>query len=253
MTTFNLIDIGSAGDVSEPWNSYPETVGHILKFEPRDADSTNEKITFLPHALWSTEEERPFYIYRGFNGTGSSLYKQNYHYVAANFPSLKARGATELANTWFERSGEIKRTVLKCRTLDSVLAEQEAKGKGRVYQFLKVDAQGADLDILAGATNYLRSQCLGVQCELFTLPLYEGIKLIDEATQWLKDLGFDLVIKHEAHGTFLSQHDCVFLKRGANTSELREILNRPPLKKNLTERVVNRLKRVLDNRSSSSN
>ena len=171
MKKYNIIDIGSTGLLSEPWLSHPDAVGQVLKFEPRDADERELNVRFLPHALWSVNEEREFYVYRGFGGTGSSLFLQNYHYVAMHFPELKERGDRRLAATWFERSGEVRRERISCRTLDSVLSDIRVEGGGLPYQFLKVDAQGADFEILKGAINYLQHECLGLQCELFTVPL----------------------------------------------------------------------------------
>jgi FkbM family methyltransferase len=245
MRKFNLIDIGSAGLLSEPWAQHPEAVGHVLKFEPRDEDAKVEGVTFLPHALWSQSEERDFYVYRGFDGTGSSLYRQNYAYVAANFPDLKQRGDPAWARSWFERSGETRRMKMRCVTLDSALAELRASGHSHRYQFMKVDAQGADFDILCGAREYLRRDCLGVQCELFTVPLYEGIVLLDEVVAWLAGEGFDLWQKHPAHGTFHSQHDCVFIKRDADTSDLKQALALPVRRRGLASRVISRLRRSL--------
>jgi FkbM family methyltransferase len=245
MKKFNLIDIGSAGLISDPWHDHPEAVGQVLKFEPRDAEANTPGVRFSPHALWSAETEKPFYIYRGLNGTGSSLLRQNFHYVAANYPELKFRGNRRLAETWFERCGEVSRTTLRCRTLDSVLQEERANGIQTAYDFLKVDAQGADMEILKGAGRYLRTECMGVQCELFTIPLYEDVMLLDEAVAWLRAQGFGLWKKHPAHGTFASQHDCVFLKADADTAELQRALSLPVRSPSRLLQVGRRLKRLL--------
>lgn len=248
MSKFNIIDIGSAGLLAEPWSHHPDLVGKILKFEPRDADGHLPNVKFLPYALWSKCEERDFYIYRGFGGTGSSLFQQNFRYVAANFPDLKRCGNARWAQTWFERSGEVERKKLVCRTLDWALAEIRNGGHTGRYDFLKVDAQGADFQILQGAYEYLHSDCLGVQCELFTLPLYEGITLFDEAVAWMEAQGFVLWRKHSAHGTFASQHDCVFLKREADTRELQRALNMTVPQRSLFTRITGRFKRFVGGR-----
>ena len=41
--------------------------------------------------------------------------------------------------------------------------------------------------------------------------MYEGIKLLPEVEVYLKKFGFELVKKFPAHGSFNSQHDCLFL------------------------------------------
>jgi len=77
---------------------------------------------------------------------------------------------------------------------------------------MKIDAQGAEYNILKGASNFLINS-IGLHLELFTLPLYKGIKLMNEVEEYLSDFDFELVKKLPPHGTFDSQNDCVFLKK----------------------------------------
>lgn len=58
--------------------------------------------------------------------------------------------------------------------------------------FLKVDTQGFEREVLAGATNLI-SRCVGLQLELSFIPLYDGGMLVDEAVAWAYDQGFHLV------------------------------------------------------------
>lgn len=157
-------------------------------------------------ALWSAEETRPLYIYN--YGEGVSLYKQNYDYVFENFEQLREQGPENLATTWFERSGLKEKTTIDCQTLDGVLNGRGIMGQ---FDFLKIDAQGAEYEILKGGEEYLQNHCLGLHLELFTIPLYEDILLLPEVESYLEELGYELVTKMPAHGTFNSQHDCLFL------------------------------------------
>ena len=70
----NLIDVGSAGDPPHPWWENANKIQHLLKFEPRDKSSRSPYIVTVDVALWETSCERDFYIYRGFGGSGSSLF-----------------------------------------------------------------------------------------------------------------------------------------------------------------------------------
>ncbi|MBC8098310.1 MAG: FkbM family methyltransferase [Armatimonadetes bacterium] len=210
----NLIDIGSVGKLPAPWNQHSQRIRHLLKFEPRDAAAQTPHITTLSVALWREEAERDFYIYQGLQGSGSSLYLQNYDYVRDHYAALSQRGDPALAATWFERSQLVSTERLACRTLDTILLEQPS----RPYHLLKIDAQGAEYDILRGAEQLLRGDCLALQLELFTLPLYMGIRLLPEVQAYLADFGFALVKQYPAHGTFASQHECVFMKADAATS-----------------------------------
>jgi FkbM family methyltransferase len=206
----HLIDVGSLGDLPSPWFEKSDKVAQLLKFEPQDARATQPCVTAIDAALWSSEGAFPFYIYKGFGHSGSSLFEQNFEYVDANFSELKHIGPTRLANTWHKRSALEKTLTINCRTLDGVLAELDAPF---TYDFLKIDAQGAEYDILEGAKRFLEKDCLGLHLELFNIPLYKNIKLLPEVVAYLAEKGFELVKKMPAHGTFNSQHDCIFLRK----------------------------------------
>lgn len=208
----NLIDVGSAGDLPYPWRENADKILYLLKFEPRDkADQQNSFVKMVDIALWETSEERDFYIGTGNASHGSSLFLQNYEYVAENFETLRHRGPKQLADTWLQRSQIERVEKVQCRPLDAILQELDPDVQ---YHFLKIDAQGAEYQILKGAEKFLQRSCVGLHLELFELPLYKDIKLLPEVVAYLEKLGFDLVKKFPAHGSFDSQHDCLFLKRG---------------------------------------
>jgi FkbM family methyltransferase len=73
--------------------------------------------------------------------------------------------------------------------LDDLAAELLPPGS-RAY--LKLDTQGFEREVLAGAAETL-PRCVGLQLELSFVPLYEGGMLIDEAISYLYRLGFGMV------------------------------------------------------------
>lgn len=204
-----LIDVGSIGGLSEPWSYNANHVKFLLNFEPNDSPVRGLNFETYNTAVWETEKTLPFYIYKGFSATGSSLFKQNYDYVKNNYDDIKDRGPRNLSETWFDRSQLVNTIELKCRTIDNILSDGFASTP---FHFMKIDAQGAEYNILKGAKNFLAGGCVGLHLELFVLPLYEGIVLLDEVEKYLKQYGFRLIKKFPAHGTFDSQHDCLFLK-----------------------------------------
>ena len=56
--------------------------------------------------------------------------------------------------------------------------------------YLKMDVQGYEKQVLAGAEATVRDRCVGMQLELSFLPLYEGGMLIREALDVAYSLGF---------------------------------------------------------------
>jgi FkbM family methyltransferase len=208
----NVIDVGSLGNLPEPWLSNARYIRNLLSFEPLENAGRRKNVIISSNALWSENCSRNFYIYKGFRSSGSSLFEQNFEYVDRNFEQLKNTGPKHLAETWRERSQLIKTTEIECKTLDSTIEEMNLPF---LFDFLKIDAQGAEYDILNGSMNFLKDSCLGLHLELFNIPLYKGIKLLPDVTEFLSGLGFVLVKKMPFHGSFNSQNDCIFLKREA--------------------------------------
>ncbi len=217
-----FIDVGSIGGLPAPWSSNANLVKFLLNFEPNDSPTRGPNFMTYNTAVWEREETLPFYIYKGFNATGSSLFKQNFEYVRSNYDDIKNRGPQHLAETWFERSQLVNTTELKCRTIDEVLMDEFPSP---LFHFIKIDAQGAEFNILKGSQDLLSGSCVGLHLELFVLPLYEGIVLLDEVEAYLNNFGFRLIKKFAAHGTFESQHDCLFLKEQGDPKLLTTIRN----------------------------
>lgn len=206
-----LIDVGSVGQLPGPWYQRSDLVSHVLKFEPRDPSGETPRVVTIDAALWREPATLPFHVYAGQAGHGSSLFRQNVDYVRDNFDTLRNVGPSHLAETWFERSRLDHVEEVHTTTLDAVLAERPEP-----YHVLKIDAQGAERQILEGAANYLAGgDCLALHLELFRLPLYEGIALRPEVEEMVDGMGFTLVKEYPPHGSFDSQNDCVFLRRGA--------------------------------------
>lgn len=81
--------------------------------------------------------------------------------------------------------------------------------------FLKIDTQGYESQVLAGASRLMPSLC-GLQLELSLVPLYSGTGLFIETIQSLKMMGFELyglydAFSHPETGRML-QVDGVFFR-----------------------------------------
>ena len=212
-----FIDVGSIGGLPDPWRANANLVKFLLNFEPNDSCSRSADSMTYNTAVWESDVTLPFYVYKGLNHTGSSLFEQNIGFVKENFEALRFRGPAALANTWFDRSSLISTMELRCRALDNILAEELPSVP---FHFMKVDTQGAEFNILKGAAGLLGGSCVGLHLELFTVPMYAGIVLLDGVCDFLKEFGFELVKKFPAHGTFDSQHDCLFLKKSGDAEVL---------------------------------
>ncbi|NQU27792.1 MAG: FkbM family methyltransferase [Candidatus Marinimicrobia bacterium] len=97
-------------------------------------------------------------------------------------------------------------------TLDSVF--NEIKGTAQ-KMFLKIDSQGYESQILAGASQSL-NEVTGIQLELSYVPLYKGQKLQEKLVSEIVGLGFSLVdinpIFHDPDNGQLLQADGTFFR-----------------------------------------
>ena len=206
----NFIDVGSVGRFPQPWLSNSYKIKNALLFEPNESKKVKNNIIKIDVALWSNEEEKDFYIYK--NSHGSSLFLQNYEFVEKKFDELISKGNKKLNLSWSKRSKLVKTIKLKCTTLDRVL--EKLNTRNIPFHFLKIDAQGAEYDILLGSKKFISSEtCIGMQLELFNLPIYKGIKLKNEVINFICNLGFKVLKEFPPHGSFLSQNDVVFVKK----------------------------------------
>lgn len=120
--------------------------------------------------------------------------------------------STSGSSLHFEQSSFDRSTIkLPMVTLDSVVAEFP----DRTFKFLKLDVQGAELDVLQGATSTLS----GIEVILAELSLVEfnvGAPLFDEVVSSMKDLGFLLfdffALDRHSSGA-LMQVDAFFVRR----------------------------------------
>ncbi len=172
-----IVDVGCRWGVSNIWNNLRPRVD-IFGFDA-DAEECNrlniahrgEGITFIPKALADTAGQRTLYITS--EPACSSIYKPD--------PNL-TNNVTELFC-----AREVKNISLDVTTLDSW-----AKDAGiSKIDFLKLDTQGSELDILVGAEEVLRSvRALEVEVEFN--PIYIDQPLFADVDIHLRKRGYVL-------------------------------------------------------------
>lgn len=123
---------------------------------------------YLPYCI-GDGTERTFYVTN--SGFTSSLYEPNTEFVRT-FNNLE------------ELMRVVRREKVQTVRLDDV-------SEIRDVHFLKLDVQGAELDILKNASRVLDSAML-VYCEVEFVDLYKGQPLFAEIDQFLRSRGFML-------------------------------------------------------------
>ncbi len=165
--TITICDVGARGQLHPRWSRILDRL-HVIAIDA-DPDARIEKPRVLkfevhPVALWSTAAQGELRLTRSIGS--SSLYEPN-HELLARFP--------DAARFTVDERRPVKLVPLKTVT-DQI-------------HFLKIDAQGAELEILRG-TNL--DGVIGVEVEVSFAPLYVGAPLFGEVDQYLRKKGFEL-------------------------------------------------------------
>jgi FkbM family methyltransferase len=127
----------------------------------------------IPLALGKATEEKTIYVTK--NPMCSSLYPPNESYLA-RFSNL------------IELAGLDYTIELDVTTLDAFCASEEIQK----IDFLQIDVQGADLDVLKGATEVLQRSVLAIQIEVEFSPLYINQPLFADVDSYLRSHNFTL-------------------------------------------------------------
>jgi FkbM family methyltransferase len=138
-----------------------------------DARQINWKEIHIPLALGKSIEERTLYVTKA--PMCSSLYPPNEPYLA------RFAGLPELVNLDF--SFKVDTT-----TLDAFCQEE----KINEIDFMQIDVQGADLDVLEGATKILSRGTLAIQIEVEFSHLYTNQPLFADVDIFLRKHDFTL-------------------------------------------------------------
>ncbi len=142
----------------------------VLGFEP-DKDACKEVKDCLPVALYY--KAGPATLYRCAASTNDSLLPVNRTFIARYNMVKFAQTAAELIMT---------------DTLDTVLNTLPDHG-----EFLKLDTQGTEYEILLGAHNTLNRRAAAIYCEVEFAQIYESQKLFSDIEGLVRDYGFSFI------------------------------------------------------------
>jgi FkbM family methyltransferase len=173
-------------DVGAHWGEY----GRLL----RDSGYTGEIVSFEPVsanverlAERSAGDDRWTHHRVALGRTAGSLeINVNRETDTSSFLEPTAYGQTRFADAVALESRE----TVEVRRLDELLESCVDRPQERRF-FLKLDTQGWDLEVLAGASGCL-DRVFGVQSELSVKPIYEGMPTYLDALAALGELGFEL-------------------------------------------------------------
>jgi len=194
-----VLDVGAhEGEFARELRQDVHYRGDIISFEPAAAAAAVLRRVASQDSGWKIQQ-----IALG-NQAGSAELR---HYFQSQLNSLRPPSHFG-RETWHMHESTVE-TVRVARLDELALDLQKSKGI-----FLKVDTQGNDLAVLAGAEKIL-SGVKALQIEVPVIPLYEGTPLLEETLREVERLGFAISglfpVAHDA-GLRLIEVDLVALR-----------------------------------------
>lgn len=176
----SLLDGGAtASSVEEQFADWPADTWRVYGFDPHpDADLSINKasnVQMIRTALGRSPGE--IRLYHTATDGASSVYEPNIDYLRHLFHGLDTPLIEKMAVT--------SESVVKVTDLDTWRETASVP----YFDFMKLNVQGAELEILEGAPDTLRN-CLGIQCEVALAPIYQDAPVFRDVDGFLDKAGF---------------------------------------------------------------
>jgi len=192
----SIVDVGAYDGswIRQAKTVFPES--HCTLIDPLEENEAKLRAFCSEHGssnhyikalLSDSEKEVDFYISDASNKTGSTLYREN---------------------TNIKQSPH----KLTTRTLDQVLSAD------RRYDFIKLDVQGAEIDVLRGGSETLKHTEF-IFMEMALLEYNTGAPLMTETVQFMDQIGFrciDVADVMRYVWTFPAQINLLFIRKGSS-------------------------------------
>ena len=174
-----VADVGARGGLEYHWVNYGNSI-RFIGFEPdaEECEKLNNSLLpqsnskFYPVALYKDKGTHNFY--EQISPAACGLYRRDPK-IVDRFPAGELLKVTKISQ-------------VKTTDFDSFVKDYKIPD----VDFIKVDAEGADFDIIQGALSQLKKSVLGFSCEIHFQPWCMGAKGFSELEQLVRPLGFKL-------------------------------------------------------------
>tara|TARA_B100001123_G_C15301350_1_gene1021154 strand:+ start:637 stop:1581 length:945 start_codon:yes stop_codon:yes gene_type:complete len=201
LKNFHLLDVGAAGNINNKWDMIKDKI-IISLIEPhkQSASKLREKGFQVVDKFLFSEKNLNLTFYQTKKPTNSGLLKPNLKYLN-KFPDPER----------FTIENELK---IKTSTIDHEFSQIQNP------DFIKIDTEGAELEILKGSENTLK-KVLGLEIECNFFELREKSATFEQVANYLKKFNFvfidfiNIIRWEKTHHRFTGQPqfaDVLFLK-----------------------------------------
>lgn len=176
---FTLIDIGAAGGAHKRWSYFSDSL-RIVGFEPDEKEfvklKNSDREIWFNSALSDSKGKRILHITKSQTNTS---------FLMPNQELLKQLQWSP--NEPITDHDILKEVEVECDSLDNILNSQNVHP-----DYLKLDTQGSELDILKGADRVLLEDLLIAEIEVEFAPIYKDQPLFADIDAFLRERGFTL-------------------------------------------------------------
>ena len=172
---FNYVDVGAREDISNIWKKLEDNI-NVFGFETdlEELKRLKNKFpsrTYYEFGLWSKEQDLKLYITS--DASSSSIYK----------PNLNENKKYKIK---YHECRNLKKVVnVKCKKMDQLLTTTP--------DFIKIDTQGSEYEIIKGARKLLTSNCPLVSLETWTRDVYKNSPTMDKIISLMHEYGYEIL------------------------------------------------------------
>jgi len=176
-TNLTIVDVGAAGGMHDRWSHLKTSINSILfepdpeEFKKLNLDQNNTSLV-INSALSDQNKEVRFHVCKWQEV--SSIYK----------PNLKVLSKYQDV----DRFTVSKVITLQADSLNNLLEKERITE----VDFMKIDTQGSELEILQGASNFLDG-IIGLEVEVEFIKIYQDQPLFTEVDRFIESHGFSLI------------------------------------------------------------
>ena len=163
----------------------------LQQMHKAQGDSEWGQLSIFPYCIGGETGQGLFHL--NYHPTTNSLYPFNDIYQRYNMVDNPVYGQYVLGDA----CKLIETVDLELFSLKDVLVKENISS----LDFISLDVQGAEYDILFGSKDIIQEKCVGVQLEAEFVKLYKGQKTFFDINVLMEEMGFEL-LELESFGRF---------------------------------------------------